>query len=68
MKKLMKLCCGGSAMWRGWSDSMAKRVYVGECAGSRSMGRPRKRWTDTVKECLRKKRFGCQASKENGPG
>ena len=33
-------------------DSIAKRVYVGECAGSRSVGRPRKRWIDTVKECV----------------
>ena len=29
---------------------IAKRVYVGECAGSRSVGRPRKRWIDTMKE------------------
>ena len=36
-------------------DRIAKRVYVGECAGSRSVGRPRKRWIDTVKECLRKR-------------
>ena len=36
-------------------DRIAKRVYVGECAGSRSMGSPRKRWIDTVKECLRKR-------------
>ena len=36
------------------NDTIAKRVYVGECAGSRSVGRPRKRWIDTVKECLRK--------------
>ena len=36
-------------------DMITKRVYVGECAGSRSVGRPRKRWIDTVKECLRKK-------------
>ena len=36
-------------------DSIAKRVYVGECAGSRSVGKPRKRWIDTVKECLRKR-------------
>ena len=35
-------------------DRIAKRVYVGECTGSRSVGRPRKRWTGTVKECLRK--------------
>ena len=47
-------------------DKIAKGVYVGECAGRRSVGRPRKRWIDTV-ECLRK-RFGYQASKENGPG
>ena len=50
-----------------WGDRIAKRVYVGECAGDRSVGRPRKRWIDTVKECLRKNRFGCQASKENCP-
>ena len=36
-------------------DRIAKGVYVGECAGSRSVGRPRKRWIDTVKECLRKR-------------
>ena len=50
------------------NDRIAKRVYVGECAGSRSVGRPLKRRTDTMKECLKKKkkRFGCQASKENG--
>ena len=44
---------------------IAKRVYVGECSGSRSVGRQRKRWIDTVKDCL-KTRFGCQANKENG--
>ena len=33
---------------------IAKRVYVGECASSRSGGRPWKRWVDTVKERLRK--------------
>ena len=30
-------------------DRIAKRVYVGECTGSRSVGWPRKRWTGTVK-------------------
>ena len=49
-------------------ERIAKRVYEGECAGSRSVGRPLKRWTDTIKGCLKKKRFGCQASKENGAG
>ena len=36
-------------------DRIAKRVYVGVCAGSRSVGRPRKRWIDTMKECLKKR-------------
>ena len=36
-------------------DRIAKRVYVGECAGSRSVGRLWKRWIDTVKECLKKR-------------
>ena len=35
-------------------DMIAKRVYAGECAGSHSVGKPRKRWIDTVKDCLRK--------------
>ena len=33
------------------SDMIAKRVYVRECAGSSSVGKPQKRWIDTVKEC-----------------
>ena len=37
------------------NDRIVNRVYVGECAGSRSGGRPRKRWTDTVKDCLKKR-------------
>ena len=35
-------------------DRIAKKVYVGECAGSHSVGRLWKRWIDTVKECLKK--------------
>ena len=42
-------------MERMENDSIAKRVYVGECAGSRSVGRPWKRWIDTVKDCLKKR-------------
>ena len=34
---------------------IVKRVYVGECAGSRSVGRPRKRWIDAVKDGLKKR-------------
>ena len=33
---------------------LRKRVYVGVCANSRSVDRPRKRWIDTVKDLLRK--------------
>ena len=36
-------------------DKIAKGVYVRECVGSCSVGRPRKRWIYTVKECLRKR-------------
>ena len=36
------------------NDRIAKRVYVGECAGSRSVGRSQKRWNDTMKECIMK--------------
>ena len=39
------------------NDRMVKRVYVGVCVGSRSVGKPRKRWHDTLKECLRKIEF-----------
>ena len=34
---------------------IVKRVYVGECAGSGSVGWPRKKWIDTVKHCFKKK-------------
>ena len=37
------------------NDRIAKRVYLGVCVGSHSMGRPRKRWKDTVNDCLRKR-------------
>ena len=38
-------------------DTITKTVYGGECAGTRSGGRLWKRLTDTVKECLRKRRL-----------
>ena len=34
------------------NSRIAKIVHVGECVGSRSVGRPRKRWRDTVKRGL----------------
>ena len=36
------------------NDRIARRVYVGVCVGSRSVGRPRKRGIYTVKDCLKK--------------
>ena len=61
MKRLMKVF---GHVERMENDKIAKRVYAGECAGSHSVGRPRKRWIHIVKDGL-KKRFGCQACKEN---
>ena len=37
------------------NDRFVKRVYVGEFAGSCSVGRLQKRWIDTMKECLKKR-------------
>ena len=37
------------------NDRISKRFYGGVCAASRSVGRARKRWIDSVKECLRKR-------------
>ena len=37
------------------NDRITIRIYVGKCMGSRSVGRPRKRWIDSVNECLEKK-------------
>ena len=41
------------------NDGVATRVYVREGVGSRLVGRLRKWWIDSVKECLKKKRFEC---------
>ena len=50
------------------NDRIANAVYAGECAGICSMGRSRKKWTDTVKECLRKRDLDFNKTKENGAG
>ena len=42
-------------MERMEKERIAKRVYVGECAGSHSVGRPQKKWIDIVMDCLRKR-------------
>ena len=49
----------GVLQWFGHVERMenkiAKNVYVGECAGSHSVGRLHMKWIDTVKDCLKKK-------------
>ena len=37
------------------NDRIAKKFYVGQFAGRRSVDRLRKRWIDTMKECLKKR-------------
>ena len=44
-------------MERMEKESIVKRVYVGEFAGSRSMSRLQKRWSDTMKDYLKKRGF-----------
>ena len=39
----------------GENERIDKRVYLRECAGSWSVGRLRKRWIDTMKDCLKKR-------------
>ena len=45
------------------NNRIVKRVYVGECAGSDSVGRPRKRWINTVKDCLKKRDLGVRQAR-----
>ena len=48
------------------NDRMAKRICVGECVGSRLVGRPRKRGIDSVNECLKKR--GLNVGEQEGRG
>ena len=60
----------GVLRWFGHVDrlenyGMANRVNVGECAGSRSLVRPMKRWIGTVKDFLKKRKKGlCMSGKQ----
>ena len=58
MKGLMKGFRWFGHMERMGNDRIAKWVYVGVGVGSRLVGRPRKRWIDSVNNCLKKK-FEC---------
>ena len=40
-------------------DRIANTVYLGECAGSRLVGRKRKKWIDTVNK------FRCKTKRMN---
>ena len=61
VRKCLDEKLGEGALWwfchveRMERDRITNRVYVGECADCHSVGRPWNRWTDTVKECLRKR-------------
>ena len=37
------------------NDRITKRAYVEECVGSHLVGRPRKRWNDSMNDCLKKR-------------
>ena len=45
------------------NDRIAKRIYVGECAWFRLVGKPRKKWTDTM-NCLKKRGLDVRQTKK----
>ena len=60
MKGVLERIDEGILRWFGHvermeNDMIAKRVYVGECAYSRSVGWLWKRRIDTMKKCLMKR-------------
>ena len=57
MKGLMRVFWWFGHVERLSKERIAKKVYVRECACSHSMGRLRKKWIDTVKDCLRKREW-----------
>ena len=48
------LCCFGN-IERMEKNSIAKRVYVGECVDSRFVDQPQKRWIDFGYDCVKKR-------------
>ena len=63
MEGLMKGYSGVLAMWRGWRGIGFLREYVGVCAGTCSVGRQRKGWNSTVKDCLRERGLDIRQAK-----
>ena len=47
-------------------DMIAKSVYVEEYIGSHSVGRPRKRRNDTMKDCLMKRDMDVRHARKMG--
>ena len=50
-------------MERMENNTISKRVYELECAGSRTVGKPRKGWIDTMKDCLKKRSLDVRQAK-----
>src|SRR5678816_372829 len=56
MRESMKVRCDGLVMWKRMDDSrLVKQMYSGECAGNRPAGRPKEKWIESVKECLKER-------------
>ena len=53
----------GMGIERISNSRIARRVYERECAGSRLLGRPRKRWIDSVNDCLKKRGLNIRQAK-----
>ena len=69
MKRLTKVFSDGLAILKECGMyRVAKRVYVGECVGSRLVVRSRKMRIESVNNCLKKKKkcFECWASQKGG--
>ena len=54
LKSLRKDFSDGSVIVEEWGLR-----YVEECMGTSSVGRPRKKWIDSLTGCLEKKKFEC---------
>ena len=52
-----------SHMGRMENYTIAKSFYVGKYSGSQLMGRARRKWIDTLKNCLKKKGLDVRQAK-----